>query len=261
MYQLRRTAFLSLVLAVVPGLTLAQSSSSLLLAQAQEPDTPAATQPAAQSPTAIATQQGLSVQARLRARREQRRLAAIHDVYTHLYEAYIGIGFNRTVAGNGAKGGIGGLQKVNLYAWNVGFTRYYSERWGVTLDGRGYYGTQFLGPNPTNIIKPAISEYSGLIGPDYRFILHPRYSVSGRVLVGAVFNNYFADANGFTSPLLGLYPDGVAGVISVSAPVEYNVSPTLGLRCAPEYYLSTFDTSIQNGLGFTGAIVYRWGKQ
>lgn len=206
-------------------------------------------------------QQGMTVQQRLRARREQRRKAEIHAIYDHQYEVYIGMGFNRTVAGPGSVTGYGGgLQKVNLYAWNVGFTRYYSERWAVTLDGRGYYGTQFLGPNQYNIVKPAISEYAALAGPSYRFMLHPRYSVSGRVMVGAVFNNYFADANGFTAPELGLYPDSAAGVLDVSLPIEYNFSNHIGFRCSPEYFLSSFGSSVQNGLGFGGSIVYRWGK-
>ncbi len=203
----------------------------------------------------------MTVQERLRARREQRLKTQIHAIYDHLYEAYIGSGFIRTVAGPGVAGDYGGgLQKVNLYAWEVGFARYYSEHWAVTLDGRGYYGTQFLGPNPTNVVKPAISEYAALAGPSYRFILRPRYSVAGRVMVGAVFNNYFADANGFTAPLLGLYPDSAAGVLNISLPIEYNVSNNLSLRLSPEYFMSSFDSSIQNGLGFGGSMVYRWGK-
>ena len=240
-------------------------SFSTIAFSAEQPAPPTAdgySSSAAQTPAASnISEQGLSVQARLRARREQRRAAAIHAEYDHPYEVYIGMGFLRTIAGPGVKGDVGGgLQKVNFYAWNVGFTRNYSERWAVTLDGRGYYGTQFLGPNPTNVVKPAISQYAVLAGPSYRFMMHPRYSVSGRVMVGGVFNNYFADANGFTAPLLGLYPNSGAAVLNVSMPIEYNLTNSIGLRCSPEYFLSTFDSSIQNGLGFGGSMVYRWGK-
>ncbi len=255
MSLLRSTTFSLACILSFSTLALAAGQSSQTAPQATDSSSSSAVQ------TGNLAEQGLSVQARLRARREQRRQAAIHAEYDHLYEAYLGMGFLRTVAGPGVKGDYGGgLQKVNFYAWNVGFTRNYSERWAVTLDGRGYYGTQFLGPNPTNVVKPAISQYAVLAGPSYRFMMHPRYSVSGRVMIGGVFNNYFADANGFTAPLLGLYPDSGAPVLNVSMPIEYNLTNSIGLRCSPEYFLSTFDSSIQNGLGFGGSMVYRWGK-
>ena len=255
MSLLRSTTFSLACILSFSTLALAAGQSSQTAPQATDSSSSSAAQ------TGNLAEQGLSVQARLRARREQRRQAAIHAEYDHLYEAYLGMGFLRTVAGPGVKGDYGGgLQKVNFYAWNVGFTRNYSERWAVTLDGRGYYGTQFLGPNPTNVVKPAISEYAVLAGPSYRFWMHPRYSVSGRVMVGAVFNNYFADANGFTAPLLGLYPDSGAAVLNISMPIDYNLTNSIVLRCSPEYFMSTFDSSIQNGMGFGGSMVYRWGK-
>ena len=37
----------------------------------------------------------MSVQARIRARREQRRATAIHDAYAHHYEAYADMGYLR----------------------------------------------------------------------------------------------------------------------------------------------------------------------
>ena len=42
---------------------------------------------------------------------------------------------------------------------------------------------------------------------------------------------------------------------------EYNVAPNLGIRLAPEYYATGFGSTIQGGPGFTGGIVYRFGKQ
>jgi len=70
----------------------------------------------------------------------------------------------------------------------VGLTRYYSERMGVTVDGRGYYGTAYVynnGVTNSAITNPAISQYAALIGPTYRFYLQPKYSISGRVLGGS----------------------------------------------------------------------------
>ena len=218
------------------------------------PSAPAA--PQAQTPTASS----LSVAARIRARREQRRATAIHDVYSHLYDLQIGAGFTRTIPGPGAVAGAG-LQHFNLYAYDFELSRYFDQRLGITADARGSYGTSFLGNNQYNQLHPAISQYSGMLGPTYRLMLQPRYSISGRVLAGVVYGNFSGDTDGFGTKLLGLYPDGVAASVSASVPFEFNLTPNVGLRASPEYRLTTFGSSIQNGWGATGGIVYRFGKQ
>src|ERR1700761_7172241 len=90
MVSLRRLAFSLAVCAFAGTVSFAQSSSSDAAPPAQQP---AAQQPATSGP--------LTVQARLRARREQRRATAIHDVYSHLYEAYVGSGYERFTPGPG----------------------------------------------------------------------------------------------------------------------------------------------------------------
>jgi hypothetical protein len=250
MFSFRRTVPL-LVLFVAASLgAQAQSSSS----QAGQPAAPQ--QPSASTPN----QASLSVQARIRARREQRRAAAIHDVYSHLYDAYFGAGFDRSIPGPGAVAGKG-LQHFNLYSWNFGVARYYSDRLGVDVDARGSYGTAYIGNNFYNQNHPAISQYSGMIGPTYRFLLHPKYSVSGRVLGGVAYGNFSGDTDQYGTKLLGLYPDGAAASVSAGVPFEYNVSPGLGVRLVPEYRLTTFGSTTQNGWGLTGGVVARWGKQ
>jgi hypothetical protein len=231
---------------------LAQSSSSNPPtqdpAQTQGQVKAQAQQPAAQTP------QQVSVQARIRARREQRRAMAIHDAYAHLYEAYASMGYLRFTPGPS-------LQRTTLYAWDAGLTRYFSERLGVTVDGRGYYGTAYVGLNPSNITRPAISHYDVLAGPTYRFYLQPKYSIAGRAMAGFAQGNFSGDTNGFGTKALGLYPDGSTFAISGSILGVYNLTPNVGLRLAPEYYATGFGSTMQNSLGFTGGIVYRFGKQ
>jgi len=195
----------------------------------------------------------MSVQARIKARRAQRRAAAIREVYTHLYEGYFGAGYLRFTPGS--------PQRVTEYNWNVGFTRYYNERLGVTVDGRGYYGTPFVGLNQFGLTKPAISQYAAMVGPTYRFYLQPKYSISGRVMGGYAYGNFSADTNGFGSVALGLYPDGSTFAADASVMVEYNLTPNIGLRVAPEGLLTGFGSTLQKSLGFTGGLVYRFGKQ
>jgi hypothetical protein len=246
MYSFRR---LALLLALgLPALHFVQAQSS---SSSNNPATP--TQDQAQQ-SAAQTQAGVSVQARIRARREQRRAAAIHEIYDHRYEGYLGAGYLRFTPG-------ATLQRVNEYNWDGGFTRYFDERLGVTLDGRGYYGTPFVGLNTFSVTKPAISQYAVLLGPTYRFYLQPKYSVSGRVMGGYAQGNFSGDTNGIGGVNLGLYPDASTYAVSASMLVEYNVAPNLGVRIAPEYFLTGFGSTLQNSLGFTGGIVYRFGKR
>ncbi len=235
----------------------------MVLAQAHTPlptqdpgQNPAETQPQqskSQQPAADTPQQ-VSVQARIRARREQRRAAAIHDVYSHRYELFADIGYLRFQPGPS-------LQRLTFYSWDVGGTRYFNERLGVTVDGRGYYGTAFVGLNPSNITRPSISQYDALAGPTYRFYLQPKYSISGRVMAGYAYGNFSGDTNGVAPTLLGIYPDSSTFAANASVIGEVNFSPSIGFRLAPEYFATGFGSSFQSSLGFTGGIVYRFGKQ
>jgi hypothetical protein len=253
MFSFRRLALLLALVLPAMHVLVAQSSSS------SDPAPAAPSQDSqGQSPSqAQAQTQGqISVQARIRTRRAQRRAAAIHEVYDHRYEVYGGAGYLRFTPGPT-------LQRVNEYDWNVGVTRYFSERLGLTIDGRGYYGTPFITPlqSPSGQTKPAISQYAALAGPTYRFYLQPKYSLSIRGLAGYTQGNFSGDINGFNPTTFGLYPDGSTFAASASIVAEYNLAPNIGLRVTPEYYATGFGSTIQNNLGFTAGIVYRFGKQ
>ena len=205
-------------------------------------------------PSAAVNQPQVSVQARIRARRAARRAAAIKEVYSHLYEAYAGGGYLRFVLPSP-------LQRVNEYAWDAGVTRYFNERLGVTVGGRGYYGTAYVYNNGTNIFKPAISQYAVMGGPTYRFYLQPRYSLSGRVMGGLLMGNFSGDTAGAPISLTHLYPDSNTFAINGTVFGEYNLSPSLGLRVGGDYFGSGFGSTLENNFGFTGALVFRFGKQ
>ena len=86
------------------------------------------------------TQGQISVQQRIRLRREQRRATAIHDAYDHKWESFVDMGYQRFQPGPS-------LQRTTFYGWETGLTRFRSERLGYTLDGRGYDGTAYVGIN------------------------------------------------------------------------------------------------------------------
>ena len=147
------------------------------------------------------------MQERIRLRREQRRAQAIHDAYTQRYETWAGMGYLRFIPGPS-------VQRTTYYAWDVGATRYKTERFGYTLDARGYNGIAYVGLNPESITRPKVSTYAVMAGPAYRFYLQPRYSVSGRVTGGWALGNFSGDTNGIGGQNIGegvglnLYPDG-----------------------------------------------------
>ena len=244
----RLTIALTLVLLAAHA-ALAQSPGS-----SSSSATPAQQQGQAQSSTASQNQGSVSVQARIRARREQRRIQAIHEVYSHLYEANIGMGYLRFVPGPN-------LQRVTYYAWDTGLTRFYNQHLGVAVDGRGYYGTTYVGLNFSSITKPSISTYAVLAGPTYRFFLQPKFSAAIRVMGGYASGNFSSDTNRFGGKALGLYPDGGTYAISAGIPLEYNVAPALSLRLGPEYFATGFGSTMQNSIGFNGGFVFRFGKQ
>jgi hypothetical protein len=246
MFSFRRVAFL-----------LALSLPALQVLQAQDSNSSSsapATQDQAQQPAANQNQGEVSVQARIKARREQRRAQAIRDTYLHLYEAYVGGGYLRTTPGPG-------LQKLTEYSWNAAVTRFFGERLGATVDGRGYYGTAYVGLNPSNITRPAISQYDALFGPTYRLILHPKYSVGVRGEGGVAIGNFSGDASGFSPQSLGLYPDSTTYAFEGGVFAEANLSPNLSLRLMGEYLGTGYGSTLQNGYGFNYGFVYRFGKQ
>jgi hypothetical protein len=205
----------------------------------------------------------ISVQERIRQRRAQRRATAIHDAYDHLFESYAGMGYLRFQPG-------ASLQRTTFYGWNTGLTRYYSERFGVDVDARGYYGIAYTGlqfpgsstsgTNATDT-RPKISEYNVLLGPTYRFYIQPKFSISGRVLGGFALGNFSGDTNGFGSTSFGIWPDGITYAGAGSLIGQFNISPGISFRLTGEDFVTGFGSTTQNSFGFTGGFVYRFGRQ
>ena len=248
MFSFRRFVVALAVISLVSFGALAQSTDSSSSTPTQEQ-----TQP--QAPVAAPSQQGqVTVQARIKARRETRRAQAIHDTYAHLYELFVGGGYQRFTPGPT-------LQRTTMYSWDVAVTRYWSERLGLTFDARGNYGTAFVGLNSTSLTRPAISHYDFMVGPTYRLKMRPKYSIAGSVKGGVAMSNFASDTNGFGTKVLGLHPDGTTYALNASLIGEANITPSLSLRLAPEYTATGFGSTLQNDLGFTYGFVYRFGRQ
>jgi len=255
MFLFRRFALLLALSIAAASAALAQDSTSSSNPPAATPDQ-AQAQP--QQPAAANPQQGqISVQARIRARRAQRRAAAIHEAYDHLYEANVGMGYLRFTPG-------AYLQRDHEYAWDAGLTRFHGERLGIVIDARGYFGTAYVYNNAISnsaITNPAISQFAGLGGIQYRFYLLPKFSLSARFLGGVVYGHFSGDLGQYKPAQLGLWPDGYTFGGSGSLLAEYNVTPRVAVRLAPEYFATGFGSTAQGNLGFTAGVAYKFGKQ
>lgn len=201
----------------------------------------------------------MTVEQRLRQRRELRRAAAIHNAYDHGYESYLTLGYLRFTPGPDR-------QRLTYYAWDTGLTRYFTRRLGVNFDARGYRGTAYVGLNFTNQTRFTVSQYDLLIGPTYRFYIQPKYSVGARVMGGWGLGTFTGDTNGFgticTSPgHCLLYPDGDTYAASAALLLDYNLTPAVSLRIAPEYFITGFGSTNQYSRGFTIGLAYRFGRQ
>ena len=215
-------------------------------------------QPSGDAQQAPQANQGeISVQERIRLRRAQRRSTAIHDAYDHRWETYLDTGYLRFTPGPG-------LQRLTYYAWETGLTRFSTERLGYTLVGRGYFGTAYVGHEPVHRLfhtardqpvrrdrRPGLSL---LPATEVRH-LRPR---DGRLGTRQLLRRH---ESAFRPSDLGLYPDANTFAASASVIGELNVSPNLALKLAPEYFFTGFGSTMQASRGFTGGLVYRWGKQ
>jgi hypothetical protein len=236
--------------------TLSATSDSVPAAedQAQSSSSSGTQSPQDQAQQQQESQGQLSVQARIKARREQRRAQAIQETYSNLYELFVGTGYLRFSPGVS-------LQRVTLYSWNFALSRYYNQKFGVTIDGRGYYGTAFVGLEVNRLTEPAISQYAVMGGPTYRIYRRPKFSLSAHALGGATVGNFSGDLNGHLPSEVGLYPDSTTFAFDGSIIGEINVSPSLSVRVAGDYFGTGFSSNLQNSLGYQLGFVYRFGKQ
>ncbi len=224
-------------------------------------------------------------QARVRARREQRTQAAIQDTYSHKYEIYFGYTYLHIRPGHF-------LQHANENGWNVGVTRMFSQKLGVSADLRGYYKNVYVGnvryqipdgtdPNTMRPIftsvqgmyQPFISNYSVMVGPQYYVRRRKNYAIGAQVLAGATYNLFDANSAGLPGRYVGLYENGARFTAAAAVPVDLNLGPGLAFRIAPDYNLTTWKydfglttghisgTDLQHNLGFTMVLNYRFGRQ
>jgi hypothetical protein len=193
-------------------------------------------------------------QNRVRTRRRQRAAQIVQDTYSHKYELFFGGTYLRFRPGSV-------LQHINEAGWSIGVTDYIRPKWGITADVRGYYGTAYTGPNDFQIFEPSISQYAFMAGPQYRFLYRQKWAISGQVLAGIGHGNFGTGTGGVDPKLLNLWENGNVVNVSAGVPIDYNLGPGLAVRLMPSYLMTDYGSTLQHNLGFSAAVVYRFGRR
>ena len=113
--------------------------------------------------------------------------------YNNRYELYAGLAYSHFNAGPSL------LQGSNLGGIDLQGARFFSPRFAVAADVRGYFGTSGVVPNIYNIRGPFVSESMFMAGPEYRWVANERASVTLHALFGGAYGD-FTSGLGKTQP-------------------------------------------------------------
>lgn len=253
-YPLFAVLLLAPLAARPQGATPQQQQQQTTQTQQQAPDQ--TTQP--QSTPQQRAQVLREAQERVNARRKIRIKQIIQDTYSHKYELDFGGGYLRFHPGDT-------LQHNTEAGWNVDLTDYVRGNLGVTIDGRGYYGTAYTGTHVgsglAQAYEPSISEYAIMAGPRYRFFRGQHWGWTGQVEAGVDHGNFGTGTNGLPPQLVGLYTNQTVLGASAGASLDYNLGPGLAFRLTPNYLITNFGSSWQYNAGWNLGMVYRFGRK
>jgi hypothetical protein len=195
----------------------------------------------------------------------QRKIAAtVEDTYTHKYEGFVGGGFitfrpGQAITSTNPHTGV--LKSNDEGSWSSNMTYYLSPRLGATAAVQGQYGEANTGNNGYGVLRPNISQYSFMGGPEYRFYRKEKTSVGIHVLAGATYGIFDGDDKAIPPPDLGMWPDGIKFAGAVGLNIERNLYSNLALRLQPTETFNTFGGKQQYSYGFNAGVVYRFGRQ
>ncbi|GGH05477.1 hypothetical protein [Silvibacterium dinghuense] len=189
-------------------------------------------------------------------------LANVH--YDYKWEFYGGIGYSHFNAGPEL------VQGSNLGGFDVQAARFFTRRWAVAANGRGYYGTSGVEPNTYGIKGPFVSEHMFLVGPEYRGPSNEHVSMTFHALVGGAygrFNSATQDQSGqeINPELIGLFNNQTTFASAIGGSIDLNRSPKWVFRISPDATLTHFKNSAGEGnlheqFALSVGVVYRWRR-
>ena len=172
--------------------------------------------------------------------------------YREKYDIYVGFASSHFNAGPAL------IPGANLGGFDIQGTRWLRRRLGVTANGRGYYGTTGVVPNPYNIHGPFVYEHLFMGGVSYRGPKSEHAALTFHALAGGSYGVFTSAINpGLTGPNLGLFNNGLAFATALGGSLDLNRSAKFSLRISPDYLLTRFGGVSQNEFAISVGVLYR----
>jgi hypothetical protein len=180
--------------------------------------------------------------------------------YDWRWELYGGIAYSHFNAGANL------VQGSNLGGFDIQAARFFTPRWAVAANGRGYYGTSGVAPNIYGIRGPFVSEHMFLAGPEYRGPSNQHVSMVFHALFGGAYGSFqsaLQDQQGNPVPPanLGLFSNQLTFGSAIGGSIDLNRSPRLVFRISPDATLTDFGgAGLHEQFALSVGIVYRLGE-
>jgi hypothetical protein len=182
-------------------------------------------------------------------------LAGVH--YDYKWEIYGGLAYSHFNAGPDL------VQGSNLGGFDIQAARFFRKRWAVAANGRGYYGTSGVLPNPYGIKGPFVDEYMFMAGPEYRGPSNEHVSMTFHALFGGAHGSFeSALQNQAGAPVppaaLGLFSNQTTFGSAIGGSIDLNRSPRWVFRISPDATLTNFGSAgIHEQFALSVGVVYR----
>ena len=180
--------------------------------------------------------------------------------YDWRWEVYGGLAYSHFNAGPNL------IQGANLGGFDVQAARFFTPRWAIAGNARGYYGTSGVAPNPYGIEGPFVSEHMFLVGPEYRGPSNIHGSILFHALVGGAygyFDRALQDQNNNAVPPanVGFFNNQMTFASAIGGSIDLNRSPRLVFRISPDATLTDFGgAGIHEQFAISVGLVYRFGE-
>lgn len=180
--------------------------------------------------------------------------------YDYRWELYGGFAYSHFNAGPDL------VQGSNLGGFDIQAARFFTPRWAVAANGRGYYGTSGVQPNPYGIKGPFVSEHMFVAGPEYRGPSNTHVSMLFHALFGGAYGSFesaLQDQQGNPVPpaALGLFSNQFTFASAIGGSLDLNRSPRLVFRISPDATLTNFGSAgIHEQFALSVGLVYRLGE-
>lgn len=180
--------------------------------------------------------------------------------YDYRWELYGGVAYSHFNAGPDL------VQGSNLGGYDIQAARFFTPRWAIAANGRGYFGTSGAAPNPYGIRGPFVSEQMYLAGPEYRGPSNQHISMLFHALFGGAYGSFqsaLQDQQGNPVPpaAVGFFSNQLTFGSAIGGSIDLNRSPRLVFRISPDATLTDFGSAgIHEQFAISVGLVYRLGQ-